>query len=57
MYKLYKYMSDPAFIHRQYIIKNLMINNNVLILTSGTGLGKTTKVPLFMIELFTKKGY
>lgn len=56
MYKLYKYMSDRAFIHRQYIIKNLMINNNVLILTSGTGLGKTTKVPLFMIELFTKKG-
>lgn len=55
MCKLYKYM-DPAFIHRQYIIKNLMINNNVLILTSGTGLGKTTKVPLFMIELFTKKG-
>jgi hypothetical protein len=47
---------DPAFIHRQYIIKNLMINNNVLILTSGTGLGKTTKVPLYMIELFTKKG-
>ena len=33
-----------------------MINNNVIILTSGTGLGKTTKVPLFMIELFTKKG-
>ena len=49
-------MADPAFIHRQYIIKNLMVNNNVLILTSGTGLGKTTKVPLFMIELFTKKG-
>lgn len=47
---------DPAFIHRQYIIKNLMVNNDVLILTSGTGLGKTTKVPLFMIELFTKKG-
>ena len=47
---------DPAFIHRQYIIKNLMVNNNVLILTSGTGLGKTTKVPLYMIELFTKKG-
>jgi len=49
-------MSDPAFIYRQYIIKNLIVNNNVLILTSGTGLGKTTKVPLFMIELFTKKG-
>jgi hypothetical protein len=47
---------NPAFIHRQYIIKNLMVNNDVLILTSGTGLGKTTKVPLYMIELFTKKG-
>jgi HrpA-like RNA helicase len=33
-----------------------MVNNDVLILTSGTGLGKTTKVPLYMIELFTKKG-
>jgi hypothetical protein len=47
---------DTAFDEKQYEIKKLIVSNNVLILTSGTGLGKTTRVPLYMIELFTRKG-
>jgi hypothetical protein len=47
---------DTAFDKRQHEIKNLIVSNNVLILTSDTGLGKTTRVPLYMIELFTRNG-
>jgi hypothetical protein len=47
---------DTAFDKRQHEIKRLIVSNNVLILTSDTGLGKTTRVPLYMIELFTRKG-
>jgi len=47
---------DPAFDNEQYKIKDLIVENNVIVLTSGTGLGKTTRVPLYMIELFTKNG-
>jgi hypothetical protein len=47
---------DNAFDLRQNDIKDLIVSNNVIILTSGTGLGKTTRVPLYMAELFTKKG-
>lgn len=47
---------DTAFDIKQHEIKNLIVSNNVLILTSDTGLGKTTRVPLYMIELFTRKG-
>jgi hypothetical protein len=47
---------DTAFDERQHEIKNLIVSNNVLILTSDTGLGKTTRVPLYMIELFTRNG-
>ena len=46
----------PAFDLSQNYIKRQMVSNNVIILTSGTGLGKTTRVPLYAIELFTKKG-
>jgi hypothetical protein len=47
---------DTAFDKRQHEIKQLIVSNNVLILTSDTGLGKTTRVPLYMIELFTRNG-
>ena len=47
---------DTAFDKKQHEIKRLIVSNNVLILTSDTGLGKTTRVPLYMIELFTRKG-
>jgi hypothetical protein len=47
---------DTAFDkHKDEILKKI-IYNNVIVLTSDTGLGKTTRVPLYMIELFTKKG-
>lgn len=47
---------NPAFDLSQNDIKSMMFWNNVIILTSGTGLGKTTRVPLYTIELFTRKG-
>ena len=47
---------DTAFDQQKEIIQKKIIYNNVLILTSDTGLGKTTRVPLYMIELFTLKG-
>ena len=47
---------DMAFDGEQNIIKSEIISKNVIILTSDTGLGKTTRVPLYMTELFTRKG-
>lgn len=48
-------MSHP-FDEKRPEIKELIINNSVLILQAATGLGKTTRVPLYMVEIFTLKG-
>ena len=47
---------DRAFDRDQLKIKNSICSNSTLVLTSDTGLGKTTRVPLYMAELFTRKG-
>lgn len=42
-------------LYRQAIHKKVYTNNTI-ILTAGTGLGKTTRVPIFLLEILTKPG-
>ena len=37
-------------------IHKKVYTNNTIILTAGTGLGKTTRVPIFLLEILTKPG-
>lgn len=38
------------------LIQNKIINNQVIIITAGTGLGKTVRVPIYLLEIFTQPG-
>lgn len=42
-------------LYREAIHKKVYTNNTI-ILTAGTGLGKTTRVPIFLLEILTKPG-
>lgn len=38
------------------LIQNKIIDNPAIIVTAGTGLGKTVRVPIYLLEIFTKPG-
>ena len=45
-----------TFDNYRELIQNLILINKCMIITAGTGLGKTTRVPLYLIEILTYPG-
>lgn len=49
-------MPSQTFDSYCILIQNKIINNPAIIVTAGTGLGKTVRVPIYLLEIFTKPG-
>lgn len=49
-------MPFDTFDKYSLLIQNKIINNPAIIVTAGTGLGKTTRVPIYLLEILTKPG-